>query len=118
MTVPKLTLRLGSTTAFCGRCDGPVGKLDWRSPVNGGDVRGNLALVARRGIGWIEVEYDPEHGDGWAGRSEFALRRRRRQSPLTGAPVNYLGAFARPGDIVHCPNPKCLARQRVPPLPY
>lgn len=64
-------------------------------------------------MGWVEVERETV---GDVTRTEFALFRRRRKHPLTGAPVNAIGAFTSPRDVIRCPNERCAARQVVPSL--
>lgn len=103
IVIPRLQIKVVADRAYCGRCDQPLGLVEWW-----GEAWGGLNLDGRRGHGWVytSLHRTPLDDGIW----EFRLKRKRHPKPW--GPV---GARADRGSIVVCPNPNgCGARQMVP----
>jgi hypothetical protein len=140
VNIPKLELRIVGDRAYCGRlgCDRLIGRVSHPSAagVKMKILRRSTGLVEdlpRAASGYVtlaEANYGEtrEAPERWHARTledgtrqwEQARRARRLPwDPFRGTAADLgptWGKVAGPGDIVVCPNEKCLARQRVPAL--
>lgn len=112
MKMPKLSLRLSGTHAYCGRpgCDEQLGEVV-------GSGRVFVKLIEQRGEGWTygPARAYPNPSTAVPARPfEFVRKRRRRINPMAGGPATRRGTLAEEGSVVVCTNPQCSARQVVP----